>query len=364
MTKNLSLSIKTISFFTQLMTKKSFWLMTIFIILSLLTPIIAIGFGAVYINPLDVIAILFSYHHPEPINIIHQQIITELRLPRIILAFIAGAGLSLAGAVLQLVTRNPLADPYLFGISSGASFGAVTVMTLFSGTTLALTSNIINDLSFLSLPMGAFLGATLSVLLVVALSAKNMSNQVEQMLLAGVAISFLFGALSSLLLYFSSPQAASSILFWTLGSFSQANLHELWLPASVVSISLFILLGLKRVILTLQSGDETAYTLGVNVTKLRIGTLLLCSLITATLVANCGGIGFVGLMVPHTLRLLLPGKQPLLLITLFGGIFMIWIDVIARTLLNNQELPIGVITAAIGSVFFLVVLRKRGQAPY
>lgn len=336
-------------------------LLTVFIILfAVITPFVAAGFGAVTITPTHVVNALFSSN--SNLHDMTSRIITELRMPRIMLAFIAGAGLSLAGAVLQLVSRNPLADPYLFGISSGASFGAVVVMTIYGGSLARFDSGFLaNSVAYLSLPLGAFIGAALSVLLVLLLSGGGLHNQVERMLLSGVATSFMFGALSSLLLYFSDPQAAAAVLFWTLGSFSRASWDILWLPTIVVSLSLLLLMGLKRTMIALQAGDETAHTLGINVARLRLGILLLCSLITATLVATCGGIGFVGLMVPHTVRLLFPGRQPLLLTAIIGGVFMVWVDVLARTLLNNQELPVGVITAAIGSIFFLFVLRRRRQ---
>ncbi|MGI2168829.1 FecCD family ABC transporter permease [Shewanella sp. MF05960] len=364
--------------------------LVVIVVATLFTPFFAASFGAANISFTDVISVfksLFSNNPaPEPADILGgitgadntspvssltQRIIFELRLPRILLAFVAGAGLSIAGSVLQTVTRNPLADPYLFGISSGASFGAVVVISLFSQTGVfaqlfdgALLVSSVGQQpwwswSMLSLPVGAFIGATLSVLLVVALSGIGRTSQVERMLLSGVATSFLFGALTSLLLYFSSPQATASVLFWSLGSFAKASWAQLWLPTVTVGASLLIMLAFKRQIMALQAGDESAHTLGVNVAKLRLSMLLLCSLITAMLVASCGGIGFVGLMIPHTVRLLFSGRQPMILTAVLGGLFMVWIDVIARCLLGNQELPVGIITASLGSVFFLFILRHR-----
>lgn len=345
--------------------------------LALITPVAAASFGAANISFMDVIQVFSNkIANFSQASGMTERIVMELRLPRIILAFIAGAGLSLAGGVLQTVTRNPLADPYLFGISSGASFGAVVMLTLFAGSGLfgnaeaILNSGIFSGsgvfagLLWFSLPLGAFIGASLSVLIVLALSGIGLNSQVERMLLSGVATSFMFGALTSLLLYFASPQATASVLFWSLGSFAKASWSLLILPTLVIGISLVIILGMKRQIMALQAGDETAHTLGVNVPKLRLNMLLLCSLITAILVATCGGIGFVGLMIPHTVRMLFPGRQPVLLTALVGGLFMVWIDVLARCLLGNQELPVGIITAAIGSVFFLFVLRQRRTGSY
>ena len=277
---------------------------------------------------------------------ITQRIIIDLRLPRVILAFLAGSGLAISGAVLQTVTRNPLADPYLFGISAGASFGAVLVIAAVGAA------------SGFSLTLGAFAGGAAAVLLVIAMAGTGV--QIERMLLAGVATSFMFSAATNLVLYSSDPEAAASWLFWSLGSFTRAEWDGLWLPVVVIVFGLSLFLVFSRQLQTLLAGDESARTMGVEAGKLRIAMLLVSSLITATLVAYCGGIGFIGLMIPHIVRRLIRASTPVTLIVtaLVGGVFMIWIDVLARQLIENRELPIGVITAAVGSGFFLLVLRK------
>ena len=333
--------------------------LSLFVAFALATPLLATGFGAVHLSVEQVWQALFGNSQD-----LTSRIVLELRVPRVLLAFVAGAGLSLAGAALQLATRNPLADPYLFGISSGASFGAICVMTLVGGSFSGLFTGLgaagtDSWLAQLSLPIGSLLGAALSVLLVFSMSGGGGSHQIERILLSGVATSFMFAALGSLLLYFSEPQAAAAVLFWTLGSFARASWESLWLPAMAVLAGLLTLLALKRSLLALLGGDETAHTLGIKVPFLRVVILLLCSVMTAVLVATCGGIGFVGLMIPHIVRLLVPGVQSLWLTALGGGVFMVWVDVLARTLLDNQELPVGVITSAFGSLFFLYVLRRR-----
>ncbi|QLE86729.1 iron ABC transporter permease [Shewanella sp. Scap07] len=334
-----------------------FGLMVMAIMLaSTLTPMLAASFGAADISFSQVYQMILAQLRGDTGHFgVTERIVMELRMPRIVLAFAAGAGLAVAGAVLQTVTRNPLADPYLFGISSGASLGAVVVITLQGQSELAA------QLSWLSLPLGAFIGAVLSVLLVMAFCGGRLSIQVERMLLSGVAISFMFGAMTSLLLYFSGPQAAASVLFWSLGSFAKATWADVGLPVLTVVGATLIILLFKRQVMAMKAGDETAHTLGIAVGRLRVGMLLLCSLITAVLVANCGGIGFVGLMVPHIVRMLMPGRFALLTIALVGGLFMIWVDVIARSLLSYQELPIGIITAVIGSGFFLFILASKRQ---
>lgn len=307
----------------------------------------ALSFGAAETSLQDVLN-SFLLSNEASFN---TRIIFELRMPRTLLAFLAGSGLAIAGLILQTVTRNPLADPYLFGISSGASFGVVLLMAL-AGISAGFM-----------LSAAALLGSLLAMSLLILIAGRQQSAQVESMLLAGVALSFLFSAFTSLLLYWSDPQAVAAILFWTLGSFSRAQWATLWLPLLVITLCTFVMLSFRRQLNAMLLGDESAITLGVRVQRFRVLMLVLSSLITAVLVAMCGGIGFVGLMVPHIVRFFISqGTIAGLLVTsLVGGTFMVWVDVLSRSLLKNQELPVGVITAAIGSVFFLSLLffRKR-----
>ncbi len=329
----------------------------IYCLIAFMSIFFSLGFGAIDIRFVELSAWLSSYIGFEStIDAIHMRIIEELRLPRMILAFLTGAGLSLSGAVLQMVTRNPLADPYLFGISSGASFGAVLVIATLSGSSAFLVEY---GLLQLGITGGAFVGSTLSVVLVLAFAGNGL--QIERMLLAGVAVSFMFASATSLVLYHIDAQAVATLLFWTMGSFTRANWDNLFLPIIIVMACLAIFLGFSRQMRTALAGDESARALGVDIHKLRINMLLLSSLMTATLVANTGGIGFIGLMIPHIVRRVFHQYQRYFLwsCTIFGGCFMVWIDVLARTLMEESELPIGVITAAIGSIFFLLVLKHR-----
>ncbi|REL34214.1 FecCD family ABC transporter permease [Thalassotalea euphylliae] len=299
-----------------------------------------------------------------------EQIIWQLRMPRTLLALIAGGGLGLAGLMLQTVTRNPLADPYLFGISSGATVGVVLFMT-FAGSALATAlgqseswlSPLVNQLS---LSFAAFIGALVAIAILLAVAGSAIGRQVESMLLAGVALSFLFSAITSVTLYFSDPQAISAVIFWTMGSFARAQWLQLILPSVLLLTTLAAVLLFRRQLSALLLGDESAITLGVNVAKFRLVMLLLSSLLTASLVAVCGGIGFVGLMIPHIVRLFVSQAQVIhpIAVCLLGGVFMVWVDVIARTLLSHQELPLGIITGLLGSGFFLslMVVRYRRQS--
>ena len=314
---------------------------------ALVSCFLALSFGAASTSMSDVLHSLISQGSDEFI----QRIILQLRMPRMILAFLAGAGLALAGLILQTVTRNPLADPYLFGISSGASFGVVCFISL-TGVSFGF-----------SMSIAAFLGSLLSMFLLIGIAGRRHVGQVEAMLLAGVALSFLFSALTSLLLYFSDPQAITAILFWTMGSFSRAEWGTLWIPLTVIIACMTLMIAFRRQLNAMLLGDESAATLGIHAQRFRILMLLLSSLITAVLVAMCGGVGFVGLMIPHIVRYFTSqgSSHNLLMTSLVGGTFMVWVDVLCRTLLTNQELPVGVITAAIGSVFFLSLLYFRKQ---
>ena len=327
-------------------TRQSFALF-ISVVAALFSLFAALSFGAAETSLQDVLN-SFLLSNDASFN---SRIIYELRMPRTLLAFLAGSGLAIAGLILQTVTRNPLADPYLFGISSGASFGVVLLMAL-AGISAGFM-----------LSAAALLGSLLAMSLLILIAGRQQSAQVESMLLAGVALSFLFSAFTSLLLYWSDPQAVAAILFWTLGSFARAQWATLWLPLLVITLCTFVMLSYRRQLNAMLLGDESAITLGVRVQRFRILMLVLSSLITAVLVAMCGGIGFVGLMVPHIVRFFISqGTIAGLLVTsLVGGTFMVWVDVLSRSLLKNQELPVGVITAAIGSVFFLSLLffRKR-----
>ncbi len=326
----------------------------LFLLLSILA---ATSIGSIDISLSDTFSSLFLCSNESTtsncgVSLIHQKIIWDIRLPRILMALLTGAGLSVTGAILQSVTRNPLADPYLFGISSGASLGAVIVMASIS--TVAISSTPI------SITVGALIGSTFSVILMLTLAGRS-AVQVERLLLSGVAVSFMLSAFTSLILYYSEPDTAASLLFWMMGSFSNSQWDELWMPttAMIIGVSLFFIY--RRWLDAIQAGDESALTLGIPVNKMRLFMLIVCAAITGVLVAHVGGIGFVGLMIPHISRFIV-GTQihRLLFMTLvLGASFMIWVDVIARTILDNQVLPVGIVTSAVGSFFFFIILKHR-----
>ncbi len=279
---------------------------------------------------------------------IYETILWEIRLPRVFLGFLAGFGLAIAGALMQNVTRNPLADPYLFGIVAGAGLGAT------------LTNFLPPSLQFITLPLAAFLGALFAVSIVLMVLVKNNWRRIEHLLLAGVAVSFLLSSITSFILYTGEAFSSNRVIFWLMGSLARADHTALMWIFPVVLISAVIALLLGRQLDALLLSDESARTLGIKVEKLRMITLILCAAITAVIVSYCGGIGFVGLMIPHIVRPFVGLTTARLLIAtgLVGGCFLVWVDVIARTALGGQEIPIGVITSAMGSIFFLLLMRK------
>ena len=277
-----------------------------------------------------------------------QTIVVEIRLPRILCAVLVGAGLAVSGAVLQNASRNPLADPYLFGLMAGAGLGATLVSVIWSEHAI-------------SMALGAFCGALLSVLLVFVACAGQHWRKVEVTLLAGVAVSFMLSAISSFVLYFAEPFAANRIMFWLMGSLSRTDWQSVAILAPVVVLVLLLALALRRPLDALLLSDDSARTLGVNTLQLRLVLMLATALLTACVVSQCGGIAFVGLMIPHIVRHFFGVTSTRLLLgsTVMGALFMLWVDNLARTVMPQQEIPLGVITSIIGSFFFLILMRRQ-----
>ena len=279
-----------------------------------------------------------------------EHIVWLIRVPRMLLGALVGAGLALIGAVLQAVTRNPLADPHLLGVTSGATLGAVIVV-LHVGEIVGL----------LTLPIAAFIGALLSMLLVLAIASRQGRLDSDRLLLCGVAVSFVMMAVANTLLFLGDHRASSAVLFWMLGGLGLARWELLAVPSAVVLLGLFLLLGMARPLNALMAGEQTAVTLGLNARNVRLRVFLIASLMTGVLVAISGSIGFVGLMIPHIARRLVGAEHRRLLpvSALLGSVFLVWVDVAARTLIAPEDLPIGVATAAIGGLFFIGLMRKR-----
>jgi len=321
-------------------------LLTIIVLLvfTLISAIAGLNFGPADLSYTQVFQCLAGNCADQ----IGQMVIWQVRVPRVLVALVAGMGLAIAGAILQNTTRNPLADPYLFGIVSGAGLGA-TIANLTLGEELSI-----------ALPLAAFLGALFAITIVILIA--KVLQRIEQLLLAGVAVSFMLGSVTQFILYFGEPFATNRVIFWLMGSLSRVEMSNFYIIASVLIVTIITITALHRQIDALLLGDESAASLGVNVDQLRLLMLGLCAALTATIVAYCGGIGFVGLMIPHIVRQVI-GVTTLKLVigsALIGGSFLIWVDIIARSALANAEIPIGIITSALGSLFFLfIMIRSR-----
>ncbi|MGI6856308.1 FecCD family ABC transporter permease [Mesorhizobium sp. 1B3] len=278
-----------------------------------------------------------------------ENIVWNLRFPRALLAMLVGAGLAMAGAVMQGAIRNPLADPHLLGVSAGAAFGA--------NLAILVTGNIFGQAT---VPLFAFVGALLSTGLVIAAAAFGRGGVVT-LVLGGIAISFVISACTNVMLVLADPRAVASVVFWMFGGFGFAQWGNLAFPAAAVLIGGTVFLANARQLNALAMGDETAGTLGVPVVPLRILLLTTSAFLTGVMVAFSGIIGFVGLMMPHIARLLVGGDNRLVLpaSAVLGAIFLVLADLAARTVTAPNELPVGVVTGLLGGLFFLALLRKR-----
>jgi len=282
-----------------------------------------------------------------PLSLLRDGIVWELRLPRVLTAAAVGAGLAIAGTVMQAITRNPLADPYLLGLSSGASLGAVSVLLL--GAAIVL-------------PLAAFFGAMLALGLTLLLASSLGAITPTRTVLAGLAVSSLASAITSLVIFWTvTGDSYRQILGWLLGSLAGAR----W-PAVAIAVAGILIAGIpillrSRVLDAFAFGDVTAASLGVNVSATRWGLLAASALLTGAMVSVSGAIGFVGLILPHAVRLIVGSAHRVLLpmVAIVGAIFLIWADTAARTLFDPRELPVGIVTAIIGAPIFAALLARR-----
>jgi iron complex transport system permease protein len=280
---------------------------------------------------------------------IQDAIVWDLRLPRTLLAAVCGAGLAICGAIMQSLLRNPLADPFVLGISSGASTGAVLIAITGVGA------------GAIGLSTGAFAGAVVAFGLVLLL-ARLAGGGSDRILLAGVAGTQLFSALTSFIVISSAdPEQTRGVVFWLLGSLAGADWSDVVLCGAVCLLALVVCLANAPALDAFAFGQDAAASLGVPVAWIRLLLLLVTALLTATLVSAAGAIGFVGLVLPHAARMLVgPGHRRLLPATaLAGAIFLVWVDTASRTLFEPQEIPVGVMTALIGVPAFAFILSRR-----
>ncbi|WP_433324415.1 FecCD family ABC transporter permease [Spirillospora sp. CA-294931] len=312
--------------------------------------VLAISIGSVTL-PLGVVWKVVASHltglgEPDPLR---DQVVWDIRTPRVLVAALVGAGLSVAGVALQALVRNPLADPYVLGISSGASLGAVLV-TAF-GT---------SALGGLGVTGAAFVTAVLSVLLVYVLAQRGGRLLDSRLVLAGVAVGYLASAATIYIQLQISPTELHALMFWLMGSVAGASWSDLGPPSAIIAACTAYLLLQGRNLNALMAGDDTATGLGTSVQTLRISLLVIGSLLTAAAVSVVGGVGFVGLMVPHAARFLVGADHRRLLpvALLMGAVFLVVVDLATRVVDRPNELPVGVFTTALGVPFFLWLLRR------
>ncbi|MEB5921691.1 iron ABC transporter permease [Franconibacter daqui] len=288
----------------------------------------------------------------SPLNRIHETVIWDFRLSRALVAACSGAGLAICGAVLQSLLKNALAEPYVLGVSAGASTGAVSVVVLGVGA------------GAVSLSAGAFTGAFLAFLFVAVLTNGARGGN-ERTILAGVAASQLFNAITAYTISTSaSAQQARDVMFWLLGSFSGVRWPEFQLVLVVVLLGLAVCLYYAKALDAFIFGDDAAASLGIPVGYVRLMLFAVTALMTATIVSMAGSIGFVGLVVPHVMRYFFGPLHRTLLVAcaMMGAIFMVLADIVSRTAIAPQSLPVGVVTALVGVPFFAVILYRSRTA--
>ncbi|MGW5383502.1 FecCD family ABC transporter permease [Nocardia sp. NPDC003963] len=318
--------------------------------------LVAIGLGSASIHPAETARFLWASVTNGTVaaaDAARYQIIWQIRTPRVLLAAVVGAGSSIIGAVVQALVRNSLADPYILGVSSGASVGAVTV-SLFGA---------LAGFGIYAVSVGAFLGALGATVLVYAVAYRRTGVTPLRLVLTGVALAFGFQAVMSVLIYFvPGSEATSTVLFWTMGSFGAATWGSLPVVAVISTAGGVLLFRYGRVLDIMSLGDETAASLGVDNAGARRLLFATTAVMTGAMVAVSGTIGFIGLIIPHITRMIAgAGHTRLLLIAPFAGaILTVWVDLLARTVVAPRELPLGALTALIGVPVFIVLMRRKG----
>lgn len=328
-------------------------IISLFIVL-VLSFLFTLCLGAMKISPSSTYHIILEKLFgisPSAVNLptaSEMNIIWKIRFPRVLLSLFVGAGLALCGGVMQATVQNPMAEPYILGISSGASLGAT--FSIFIGFGIGTA-------------FGAFIGSITATIAVLSLASYGNRMTSVKLVLSGMVVNALFSAISNFIISLAGDsEGTMSIKFWTMGSLTRAKWDNIWLPIVAVILCSIFFISQYRVLNTMLAGDEAAITLGINLTLYRRVYMVVVSLLTGILVATCGIVGFVGLIIPHFVRSLVGSDHRRLIPTclLAGAIFLMWADAIARILIKNAELPIGIITALVGAPFFVYILVRRG----
>ena len=312
--------------------------------------VIALQFGAKFISLDQIISALMSMIDANTTASMTDTIITDIRLPRLIYSVLTGIGLSLVGLLMQTVTRNALADPYVLGVSSGASTGAVFAI-------------IMGGLPFLgqyNTPIFAALGAALSIILVLLCVGK--SNSPVKLILIGMGMTGVFSAITMMIIYGAKHEAqVRSAMFWLLGSFAGIQWNDLPLTAIIITLFMLYIYMFNQDLDVLLLGNHEAAQMGLSVKQLQLSIVVISSIVIATLVSKVGVVGFIGLIIPHLARIIggPKHKHTLLFSALIGSIVMIWSDVLSRALYSPEEIPIGVLTSLLGAPLFIWIIMNR-----
>lgn len=324
------------------------------IVLMGLSIVLTVAMGPVYIPPGEIMEMLSPSYLIEIVTDIlngnelstHEIIIFQVRLPRILLGLLVGAALSVAGAVMQGLFKNPMADPYIIGISSGAGLGAA--FCIASGIVFGYAT-----------PLMAFIGALTAIFLVYNIARVGGKVPIDTLLLSGIAVSYFLSAITSFLMYMSDN--LHQIVFWLMGGLDGGRWIHVKILFPIIFFGILTIYFFSRDMNVMLLGEESAQHLGIEVEQFKGIMMILASLITAAAVSVSGLIGFVGLMIPHIMRLLFGPDHRILIPSsaLAGGIFLVWTDTLARTILAPTELPVGILTAFFGAPFFIYLLRSR-----
>lgn len=325
------------------------------VILLGVSSLFSLAIGAADVSLLAVVAKLLR---GEDLALIERVVMTDIRLPRLTLGIVVGAALAVAGAVLQGLFRNPLADPGIVGVSAGAGLGAISSIVLGSSLPSAFAVFFGTHLT----PVCAFFGAWCTILLLYSVATRHGRTSVSTMLLGGIALGALAAALVGVLIYVADDQQLRELNFWTLGSLAGASWDKIMMAAPLILASTLLACSLGNGLNALALGEATAAHIGFPVQRLKNLAILCVALATGTAVAVSGGIGFIGIIVPHLLRLATGPDHRLLLINsaFLGAALLVLADIVARVIVAPAELPIGIVTAIMGApVFLWILLRNR-----
>lgn len=342
------------------MTKVSYRPIVILSVVLIVSSILAIGYGALSISPLRVLEILMNHVMGSTLDGSTQEaaVLWGIRLPRVLLAISVGATLSVSGAVLQGVFRNPLAEPGLIGISAGASLAAALFMIF--GSLVFGSSSPLGE--HFALPLSAFVGAISCTLMIYRVSVIEGRTSITTMLLAGVAFNAIGFSLLGILQYIADDEQLRSLTFWMLGSLGAATWEILTFTTPMMLITLFMALKLSRQLNLLQLGEAEALHLGVDIEQVKRASILSVALGVGAAVSVSGMIGFIGLVVPHIIRIAITPNHKILIpaSALLGSTLLLGADLIARTIVIPSELPVGIVTTLLGApVFILLIFRLR-----